>query len=42
MTLGGMYASSGDDDVDISGWGGDFTIALGGCVSENVALHGTI
>jgi hypothetical protein len=42
LTAGGMYASSGDDDIDVSGIGGDFTFALGGCVSENVALHGTI
>jgi hypothetical protein len=42
MTAGGLYASSGDDGTDVSGIGGDFTFALGGCVSENVALHGTL
>jgi len=51
MTAGGLYASSGNDDFEIgtesgefefTGWGGDFTIALGGCVSENLALHGTL
>lgn len=42
LTAGGMYASSGDDGVDLSGVGGDFTFALGGCVSENFALHGTL
>jgi hypothetical protein len=42
MTAGGLYASSGDDDVDLSGFGGDFTFALGGCVSENFALHGSL
>ena len=42
MTAGGIYASSGDDPVDVSGFGGDFTFALGGCVSENLALHGTL
>jgi hypothetical protein len=29
-------------DIDASGWGGDFTLALGGCVSENFALHGSL
>lgn len=42
LTAGGTYASSGDDGVDLSGFGGDFTFALGGCVSENLALHGTL
>ncbi len=51
MTAGGLYASTGADDYelasilgdfDASGWGGDFTLALGGCVSENVALHGSL
>jgi hypothetical protein len=42
MTAGGLYASSGDDDLNLSGFGGDFTFALGGCISENVALHGTL
>jgi hypothetical protein len=37
-----MYASSGDDDIDVDGFGGDFTFALGGCVSENLALHGSL
>ncbi len=51
LTAGGTYGSSGTDDFaigpvvgdfDFTGWGGDFTIALGGCVSENFALHGTL
>jgi hypothetical protein len=42
LTAGGTYASSGDDGLDVSGFGGDFTFALGGCISENVALHGTL
>lgn len=41
MTAGGGYASTGDDGADFSGLAGDFTVAVGGCVSENLALHGT-
>jgi len=51
MTAGGLYASTSADDwefadilgeVEANGWGGDFTLALGGCVSENFALHGSL
>src|SRR5262245_15592201 len=46
LGLGGGYVSSGSDDdgveVDISGIGGDFVFLLGGCVSENLALHGSL
>ena len=51
LTAGGTYASTGADDYelatllgdfDATGWGGDFTIALGGCVSEDLALHGSL
>lgn len=42
---GGGYVSTGEEDqgvdVNFSGFAGDFTIAIGGCVSENLALHGT-
>jgi hypothetical protein len=41
MTAGGTYASS-SDGFEVNGWGGDFTFALGGCVSENLALHGSL
>jgi hypothetical protein len=41
LTAGGGYGSSGDDELDVSGVSGDFTVAVGGCVSENLALHGT-
>lgn len=42
LATGGVYASTGDDTADISGIGGDFTFLLGGCVSENLALHGSL
>ena len=46
LGVGGGYASSGDEDegveIDVSGIGGDFTFLLGGCVSENLALHGAL
>lgn len=42
LTLGGGYASSSDDETDVTGIAGDFTAAVGGCVSENLALHGTL
>ena len=47
-----MYGSTGTDDfqlgpinlgdIDATGWGGDFGFAIGGCVSENFALHGSL
>ncbi len=51
LTAGGTYASSSvplnipgstGGDSDLSGFGGDFGFSLGGCVSENLALHGTL
>ena len=46
LGIGGGYVSSGDEDegieIDINGIGGDFTFLLGGCVSENLALHGSL
>ncbi len=41
LTAGGGYASTGDDLTDFSGLAGDFAVAIGGCVKENLALHGT-
>ncbi len=42
LTAGGGYASSSDDAADVTGLVGDFTAAVGACVSENFALHGTL
>jgi hypothetical protein len=46
MTLGGGQArtsiTSDVADVELSGDAGEFTIAVGGIVRENLALHGTL
>ena len=41
LTAGGGYASSSDDETDVTGLAGDFGAAVGACVSENFALHAT-
>lgn len=46
MTLGGGGASTSlsgsNGELEFSGGEGEFTIAIGGIVSENLALHGTL